>query len=113
MVNNWLTCEHLTNMHLPIRPTSAEVPHLMRHALASRPDVRFAAKANHWRFGAQSYVDVLRWLERMDWEKHVFFYYDGEILAEVWGKMGKSRKAAAVLIMWLDMVGVFFPRTFS
>jgi hypothetical protein len=45
----------------------------MRHALASRPDVRFAAKANHWRFGAQSYVDVLRWLERMGWEKHVFF----------------------------------------
>ena len=84
----------------------------MRHALASRPDVRFAAKANHWRFGAQSYVDVLRWLERMGWEKHVFFY-DGEILAESWGKMGKSRKAAAVLIMWLDMVGVFFPRTFS
>jgi hypothetical protein len=36
------------------------------------------------------------------------FFYDGEILAESWGKMGKSRKAAAVLIMWLDMVGVFF-----
>lgn len=42
------------------------------------------------------------------------FFFDGEILAESWGKMGKSRKAAAVLIVWLDMVGVFFfPRTFS
>ena len=42
--------------------------------------------------------------------KNMFFFYDGEILAESWGKMGKSRKAAAVLIMWLDMVGVFFFR---
>ena len=40
----------------------------------------------------------------------ICFFYDGEILAESWGKMGKSRKAAAVLIMWLDMVGVFFFR---
>eukprot|EP00434_Breviolum_minutum_P011941 symbB.v1.2.010528.t1/scaffold641.1/size177546/2 len=35
----------------------------MRQALSSRSDVQASLKANHWRFPATSYVDVLRWLE--------------------------------------------------
>eukprot|EP00435_Cladocopium_sp_Y103_P016376 s1809_g4.t1 len=55
---------------MDIEDATGAVPHLMREALAHRPDVRVAAKANHWRFGAQSYVDVLRWLERGKWSEN-------------------------------------------
>ncbi|CAK9074383.1 unnamed protein product [Durusdinium trenchii] len=42
---------------------NAEVPWTLRQALAARPDGRAAPSANHWRFPASSYIDVLRWLE--------------------------------------------------
>ena len=43
--------------------TDLQVPYTMRQALSSRSDVQASLKANHWRFPATSYVDVLRWLE--------------------------------------------------
>ena len=42
---------------------SCEVPKTIREAIAARADVRAALKANHWRFPASSYIEVLRWLE--------------------------------------------------
>ena len=52
---------------LGIDPDNLQVPYTMRQALSSRSDVQTSLKANHWRFPATSYVDVLRWLELGGW----------------------------------------------